>query len=324
MEQRLAEEVHMVLTRHQSASGPQWALAGRYLPQDFRLAFLLSLSKTALFNVLSAIPTAAQADAPLLPPIEPTQEVWASGVTYRRSRDARQAESNVGDVYERVYDAQRPELFFKSVGWRVAGHGQPVRIRRDSQWDVPEPELTLVVNAHQEIVGYCAGNDLSSRSIEGENPLYLPQAKTYDGSCGLGAGLRLGEALTLDSISIQMQIIRDDVSCFAGETNSSQMKRTPRELVSWLYRQLSFPQGVFLMTGTGLVPEEAFTLQAGDRVRITVAEQTLENWVEMGRFRSVLFNRATLRDSPPPGNLQKAVYIAFCELPEEGDFATGR
>jgi len=272
----------MILTRHQGASSPRWALDGCYLPQEFSLSFLLTLPKDVLFQVLTVMPREAQAETPLLAPIEPGQEVWASGVTYRRSRDARRAESNVGDVYERVYDAQRPELFFKSLGWRVAGHGQPVHIRPDSQWDVPEPELTLVVNAYQEIIGYCAGNDLSSRSIEGENPLYLPQAKTYDGSCALGPGLLLSEMLSLSSMPIQMQIIRGAPTCFTGETNSGQMKRAPQELVDWLCRQLSFPHGVFLMTGTGLVPEEAFTLQAGDRVQIKVAELKLENQVESG------------------------------------------
>ena len=272
----------MYLTRHETNAGPRWALDGVYLPKGFKLEFLLGMEKTAVFALLAAMKGGGGETAvdPLLPPIEPTQEVWASGVTYLRSRQARQAESSVADVYERVYDAKRPELFFKALGWRVVGSGQPLRIRRDSRWNVPEPEMTLVVNALGQIVGYCAGNDMSSRSIEGENPLYLPQAKTYRGSCGLGAGLLLGETLPLTQMPIQLEIERSNAAVFAGQTNSDQMKRTPAELADWLGRELDFPQGVFLMTGTGLVPDESFTLQVGDVMRVTVGEVVLENRVE--------------------------------------------
>lgn len=272
----------MYLTRHETNEGLRWALDGAYLPKGFSLGFLLGMKKTAVFTLLTAMKMAGEETAvgPLLPPIEPTQEVWASGVTYLRSRQARQAESSVADVYERVYDAQRPELFFKALGWRVAGSGQPLRIRRDSSWNVPEPEMTLVINALGEIVGYCAGNDMSSRSIEGENPLYLPQAKTYRGSCGLGPGLLLGDTLRLTQMPIQLEIGRGDATVFAGQTSSGQMKRTPTELADWLGRELDFPQGVFLMTGTGLVPDESFTLQVGDVVRVTVGDMVLENEVE--------------------------------------------
>lgn len=196
-----------------------------------------------------------------------------------RSRDARQAESNVADVYEHVYHAQRPELFFKSLGWRAQGHQQPVRIRRDSHWDVPEPEFTLVVNAHQEIIGYCAGNDISSRSIEGENPLYLPQAKTYNGACAIGPGLLLMEEPPLAELSIKTTILRETQPIFDGETNISAMKRKPQELVSWLSKELDFPNGLFLMTGTGLVPDETFTLQTEDVIKIRIGDLLLENYV---------------------------------------------
>lgn len=260
----------MYLTQHQTHIGPRWALNGHYLPSGFKLQMLL------------AMPAMGVANGPLLAPVEALHEVWASGVTYLRSRDARQAESDVSDVYERVYDAQRPEIFFKSIGWRVMGHKQAVRIRQDSSWNVPEPELTLVVNADQDIIGFCIGNDMSSRSIEGENPLYLPQAKTYQGACALGPGIKIIEdADFLQSLSIQMTIRRANEVVFAGKTTISQMKRTLSELVAYLGRELDFPFGVFLMTGTGLVPSDTFTLQAEDVVRITIASLTLENHVQL-------------------------------------------
>jgi 2-dehydro-3-deoxy-D-arabinonate dehydratase len=200
-------------------------------------------------------------------------------VTYLRSRDARKAESQVADVYERAYDAERPELFFKAPGWRVAGHGQPVRVRRDSRWNVPEPELTLLLNSRMEIVGYCAGNDVSSRDIEGENPLYLPQAKVYDGACALGPGLYLLEG-ALPDLPIRLAVKRDGATIFAGETSTANMKRSPEELAAWLGRELSFPHGALLMTGTGIVPGDDFSLQPGDHVRVSVGDLTLENPVE--------------------------------------------
>jgi 2-dehydro-3-deoxy-D-arabinonate dehydratase len=270
----------MYLTRHQTPQGPRWALDGHFLPQQFHLGLLLELPQKAIGECLKTILTDESAEGTILPPLEPTHEVWASGVTYLRSRDARQAESNVADVYERVYEAERPELFFKAIGWRVVGPGQPVRIRQDSQWNVPEPELTVVVNRHQEIVGFCAGNDMSSRDIEGENPLYLPQAKIYNHACALGPGIRLIESEQLENVSIQIEILRAGRAVFQGKSQISQMKRTPAELVAYLGRELDFPQGVFLMTGTGIVPPEDFTLQTGDVVRITVASLTLENKVQ--------------------------------------------
>ncbi len=267
----------MYLTKHKTDKGMRWALNGRYLPTSFRLDTLLSLEKTAVFEQLSKMTLGETAVDALVAPIEEHQEIWACGVTYLRSREARKAESDVADVYERVYDAERPELFFKSIGWRAQGHIQPVRIRQDSSWDVPEPEFTLVVNAHQEIVGYCAGNDMSSRSIEGENPLYLPQAKMYNQSCAIGPGLMLSESTPLNELAIQLTILRQETAVFTGETNISQMKRKPQELVEWLFREMDFPHGALLMTGTGLVPDDDFTLKSGDDVQITIGDLTLEN-----------------------------------------------
>ncbi len=172
----------------QPNNGPRWAADAHWLAGTFDLRSLLAIPRADMANFIESRLTTQPAQGAWLAPIEDTQEVWASGVTYQRSREARQAESNMGSVYDRVYAAQRPELFFKATGWRVMGHQQPVRIRPDSAWNVPEPELTLVINQHSEIVGYTAGNDMSSRSIEGENPLYLPQAKVYNGSCCVGSG----------------------------------------------------------------------------------------------------------------------------------------
>jgi len=201
-------------------------------------------------------------------------------VTYLRSRDARKAESQTADVYERVYTAERPELFYKAGGWRVQGHGQPVRVRADSRWNVPEPELTLVANRHGEIVGYTAGNDVSSRSIEGENPLYLPQAKVYNGACALGPGIRLAAATTMTDLPIKLEVWRGGAARFTGETRTSQIRRGLDELIGFLRRELDFPYGVFLMTGTGIVPPDDTSLQAGDTVRLAVGDLWLENPVE--------------------------------------------
>lgn len=219
----------------------------------------------------------------LLAPVE-TQEVWAAGVTYYRSRDARMEEaqqSGGGSFYDRVYSAERPELFFKATPHRVVGHGQPVRIRRDATWNVPEPELTLVINARAEIVGYTIGNDMSSRDIEGENPLYLPQAKCYDGSCALGPAVLISEAPLPKSTPIGLSITRGGAAAFSGSTTLAELKRTPEELVEFLYRESSFPTGCLLMTGTGIVPPTTFTLEAGDVISITIEPiGTLTNTVQ--------------------------------------------
>jgi len=212
------------------------------------------------------------AQGQLLAPIG-LQEVWAAGVTYHRSRDARMEEARQAggdDFYARVYEAQRPELFLKATPHRVVGHGQGVRIRKDSKWNVPEPELTLAVNAAGRIIGYTIGNDMSSRDIEGENPLYLPQAKVYDQSCAVGPGILLSEQPLAKSARIQIQILRGGKMAFEGATDLTRLKRTPEELVGYLYRDNSFPKGCLLMTGTGVVPDSSFTLQHQDEIRISI------------------------------------------------------
>jgi 2-dehydro-3-deoxy-D-arabinonate dehydratase len=207
-----------------------------------------------------------------LAPIQ-SQEVWAAGVTYLRSRDARMEESKDaggGNFYDRVYDADRPEIFFKATPHRVSGSGEEVRIREDSAWNVPEPEIALAINRDGRIFGYTIGNDMSSRDIEGENPLYLPQAKVYRGCCGLGPGLVVRESLSKETM-IRITIAREGATIFTGETCLTQMKRTFPELAGWLFREDSFPNGAYLLTGTGLVPPPEFTLAHGDEVRIEVA-----------------------------------------------------
>ena len=269
----------MQLTRHSTPHGPRWARDGEFLAEGFRLGVLLELAPAFMFPFLDSVATRQPAIGPLLAPIEDDQEVWASGVTYKRSREARTEESTVKDVYERVYEANRPELFFKAIGRRVVGHGMQIRTRRDSQWNVPEPELTLVLNRSLEIIGYTAGDDVSSRDIEGENPLYLPQAKVYDGSCALGSAIHIATESALRDVPIRLSIRRGGQRAFEGETRSSAMKRTLGELASYLGRELSFPQGAFLMTGTGIVPGDGFSLAPGDVVRIEVADAVLENEV---------------------------------------------
>lgn len=206
----------------------------------------------------------------LLAPID-VQEVWAAGVTYKRSRDARMEESSQEDVYDRVYDAARPELFFKGTARRIVGPGGTITTRSDSTWDVPEPELTLVINRHREVIGYTAGNDVSSRSIEGENPLYLPQAKIYTGSGALGPAIVLRDEIAdPQSLDIALVIERAGAKIFEGVTSTAEMHRSLNDLADWLHRGNSFPDGAFLMTGTGLVPPNDFTLQEGDTVSITI------------------------------------------------------
>ena len=265
----------MILTRSATAEGTLWALDGQLLPPEIDFARIAATRRAALPDLLR--PSANRANGILRSPVEPGEEVWASGVTYRRSLVEREAESVASDVYGLVYEAERPELFFKALGSRTVGDGGTIRIRRDSAWNVPEPELVLVVNAHREIIGYTAGNDVSSRSIEGENPLYLPQAKCYDGACAVGPGI----VLTDDPgrLEIRLRIVRGGSVAFAGGTSTDEMKRAYGELVEFLTREMAFPQGVFLMTGTGIVPGADFTLLSGDRVEITVGEITLTNHV---------------------------------------------
>lgn len=216
----------------------------------------------------------------LLPPVD-RQEVWASGVTYLRSKVARMEESaEGGDLYDKVYEAERPELFFKSTAGRVVGTGQPIRIRRDSAWNVPEPELALVLSASGRVVGYAVGNDVSSRSIEGENPLYLPQAKVYDGSCAIGPMIAVNTGEKIER-TIEMTILRNGDVLFRDSVSTGRIKRSEEELAEYLFREMSFPFGAFLLTGTGIVPPDDFSLESGDRVQISIEGiGTLENPVE--------------------------------------------
>lgn len=219
----------------------------------------------------------------MLPPIG-HQEVWAAGVTYYRSRDARMEESKTaggGSFYDRVYEADRPELFFKATHHRTVGHGDTVRIRKDSSWDVPEPELTLLVTSAGKIVGYTVGNDMSSRSIEGENPLYLPQAKSYEKCAAIGPCIYVNAEPIPADAPIEMVIERAGKVVFQGQTDLGQMKRTPDELVAYLFRECAFPVGCFIMTGTGIIPEHDFTLASGDVIKISIHPiGTLINTVE--------------------------------------------
>ena len=230
----------------------------------------------------AVVPTAVMPSM-LLAPIE-SQEVWAAGVTYSRSKEARMDESKRagGDsFYDKVYDADRPELFFKSTAPRIAGPGDAVRIRRDSTWNVPEPELTLAINVQGLIFGYTAGNDMSSRAIEAENPLYLPQAKTYYRSAAIGPRLVVSEELPSPDTGITLEILRDGVEVFAGRTDVGRIRRPLQSLADWLYREDKFANGCYLMTGTGIVPDDDFTLHLGDEVHIHIdGVGTLVNHVE--------------------------------------------
>ncbi len=248
------------------------------LPLDLHSAGLQRLSDLLEADdplaTAAQLPTAAAiplSGVTLLPPID-QQEVWAAGVTYRRSQTARMEESEAAaSCYDRVYTADRPEIFFKATPNRVRGHGQPLRIRYDSKWNVPEPEITLVISSAMKIVGYTIGNDMSSRDIEGENPLYLPQAKCYDACAGLGPWITLASPLPpVDQIGVRLQIHRDGETIYDERTAADQMARGFEDLVSWLARENPFPNGVFLMTGTGIVPDSPFTLQPGDVVDITI------------------------------------------------------
>ncbi|WP_020471797.1 fumarylacetoacetate hydrolase family protein [Zavarzinella formosa] len=210
-------------------------------------------------------------DVTILPPVD-KQEIWAAGVTYKRSKLAREEESaGAASFYDKVYSADRPELFMKASSWRAVPTGGKVRIRADGKWNVPEPELTLVISPALKIVGYTIGNDMSSRDIEGENPLYLPQAKIYDGSCAIGPVITLVSGMPpLPEVSIKLTIERDGKPAFEGTTNLGMMARTPEALVEWLGKEMSFPDGVLLMTGTGIVPPDAFTLASSDVIHITI------------------------------------------------------
>ncbi|MGH9355130.1 MAG: fumarylacetoacetate hydrolase family protein [Terriglobia bacterium] len=246
--------------RYYEAEMPSW---DALLTRDDLSSFLADL-----------LPTAPKVERPLklLPPIV-SQEVWAAGVTYYRSRNARMEESKAaggGSFYDRVYSAERPELFFKATPHRVVGHEGLVAIREDSHWSVPEPELALVITPHGQITGYTIGNDMSARDIEGDNPMYLPQAKVYDRSCALGPGILISSEPLPKSTEICLEILRGESRPFSASTTLAEMKREPAVLVKYLFRHNTFPNGCFLMTGTGIVPPDSFTLKARDEIRITI------------------------------------------------------
>jgi 2-dehydro-3-deoxy-D-arabinonate dehydratase len=246
------------------------------------------INDDALFNKVkertkTLRPSRSQAEDQLAP-VGSRQELWACGVTYLRSKIGRQEESKDtggGAFYAKVYEAERPEVFFKANPHRIVGPGEKVRIRKDSTWDVPEPELTLVVSSSGKIIGYTIGNDMSSRSIEGENPLYLPQAKTYDACAAIGPCIYVTEKPLDRNTNISLKINRNSKSVFDGTVALSQMKRTPEELVSFVFRECSFPHGCLIMTGTGIVPGHDFTLKSGDEIKISIdGIGTLVNEVE--------------------------------------------
>ncbi len=269
-----------MLTKHQVNDSERWALDGFLLSPEFDFHRFCRLHPQEAHAYLTSCRSDEKSSGALLSPIEYDQEVWACGVTYSRSRDAREAETDIKNIYDRVYEAKRPELFFKALGWRVRGPLSAIRIRKDSHWNVPEPELTLLINRFGEILGYCVGNDVSSRNIEAENPLYLPQAKMYDGSCALGPGICITKAEQMRNLAIELVIKRDGTTIFKGTTNTSQIKRSFEELASYLTLEMTFPSGAFLLTGTGIIPDEAFSLSVGDTVIITIDKLVLENRVE--------------------------------------------
>ena len=241
---------------------------GDFFSINHSLSDLLSMDMNEARSIIEAASTSVKAPTQLIAPIDPHQEVWACGVTYLRSKVGRMEESEIPDLYSRVYEADRPEIFYKSVGWRVIPNGEPVGIRRDSGWDVPEAEVVLVVNSHQEIFGYTIGNDMSSRSIEGDNTLYLPQAKSYDKSCTIGSFIIPSWEITEAVFPFTLTVERNDVEVFAGASSSAEMKRGFTELVDWFFRTLPMPDGAMLFTGTGIVPDADFTLHEGDVVKI--------------------------------------------------------
>lgn len=262
------------------------------------VAQLLAGDLTRWKELLGRAGPAVAEDVRLLAPVDGDTEVWAAGVTYRRSRDARVEEAAVADPYERVYLATRPELFFKAQAWRVCGPGEPVAVRADSTVDVPEPELAVVVTASGQIAGYTLCDDVSSRSIEGENPLYLPQAKVYAGSCALGPVIVPADEIPdPGGLVISLTVRRAAEVVFAGRTDTGQLARPPPDLVSWLFEEQDFPDGAVLSTGTGVVPDLDFTLQAGDEVTVAVDEiGELTNPVVRGKQAMTwLVARRTLR-----------------------------
>ena len=250
---------------------PRWAVRTEVGDAPLRVG-LDDLLRGSLGDAQAAVESAGAATdlgGTLLPPVE-SQEVWGAGVTYERSRDGRIEESTEGGIYDRIYVAHRPEVFFKATAQRVVGDRQAVGIRADSPWNAPEPELGLVLNAAGEIFGYVVGNDVSSRSIEGENPLYLPQAKVYDRSCALGPGIVPAWAAPALPFDIALRVQRGEDAAFEGSTSTASITRRFEDLAAWLMAALAFPVGVVLLTGTGIVPDESFSLRAGDVVTIDI------------------------------------------------------
>jgi len=282
------------LARFQSETGPQVARIEREMlvPLNLASAGMSTLQQLLAHPDLPKLAKELPASGPgiplksakLLAPID-QQEVWAAGVTYKRSQTARMEESETAaSCYDRVYRSPRPELFFKATPHRVSGPQEPLRIRKDATWNVPEPELTLVITPDLRLVGFTIGNDMSSRDIEGDNPLYLPQAKCYNQCCGLGPWITLCEAMPpRQEITIELKISRDNTVDFSGQTSVAEMARSLEDLIGWLGRDNSFPNGAFLLTGTGIVPDSNFTLNPGDMVDITIAGiGTLSNHVVQG------------------------------------------
>lgn len=296
----------MQIVRYKSATGAihlglthENALSGHFSTPNITLHDLLQLRASELQrSVEHAInePADRHPLAHLLAPIDGETEVWAAGVTYQRSVEARVEESQTPDIYTKVYSSPRPELFFKGLARRTAGPEHTISVRADSQWNVPEPELAIVLNAHGEIVGYTIANDVSSRSIEGENPLYLPQAKVYAGSCALGPGITPAwEIADPYNLAIHMTIERADKVYWQGETNTARLHRRLDELAEFLFREDDFPGGVILCTGTALVPDHPFTLQPGDRVHISIDQLgTLSNPVVQGKTAFAASTRANI------------------------------
>jgi 2-dehydro-3-deoxy-D-arabinonate dehydratase len=270
--------VTTLLVQLPAADGTRWVVRRTHdgatvdSPLPVTLAELLAMPVADARAVVDGATSPADAANGVrpLPPVD-RQEVWAAGVTYKRSRDGRAEESSHATMYDLVYEADRPEVFFKATADRVVPDGEPVGIRSDSGWDVPEPEVGLVISSGGELFGYVAGNDMSSRSIEGENPLYLPQAKVYTRSCALGPGIVPAWELGDGPLTVSVRIDRAGEAVFEGTTTTDQMKRTFPELMDWLMRALDFPAGVVLLTGTGLVPDSSFTLAEGDVVTVDVA-----------------------------------------------------
>ena len=250
---------------------PRWAVRteARDAPLRVGLAELLRMSLTEAQSTVESAGAATDVGGTLLPPVD-TQEVWGAGVTYERSRDGRIEESTDGGIYDRIYQARRPELFLKATAQRVVGDEGTVGVRADSPWNAPEPELGLVLNAAGEIFGYVVGNDVSSRSIEGEIPLYLPQAKVYDRSCALGPGIVPAWAAPAPPFDIALRVQRGNEVAFQGSTSTASITRRFEDLADWLMAALAFPDGVVLLTGTGIVPDESFSLRAGDVVTIDI------------------------------------------------------